>query len=484
MLNNFSKYNKFYLLLLFLFFVITDNQSYKILYGEDATWINNFLRGDFFESLFPRGNFLVLGASLPQVICLSISKNLSQFAFLKSLLSYCLIFLISISNILNKFLSKKIRYLLAIFCFVPLSKSIDFEVFGHLHNLVWYYPLLTINLLCYIFYYLTDKSIQVKKGSIKLFNLIFICFLITSFLFPICAILVLISQIFFLVIKTNHLDNKLFINKKLIVFSTIITLLSYLLSIKDRSESIIEANANNVNILKYSEFFIRIFNEPFSSLFTHNNYLGSDLLMLSSVLIISIMNFGLYLDAFSNSFKYLLKRKRPNLTKELVNLILVILLISNIFIFSYTRFPELSFYLSGFTNSAYPERYYLFQNHINTVIIFTILSNTISSDYLQKSLSNMKTYFGKYSKLSIYKFQKKLFTTILFILIIISITSRFGNLFLRNIDTNRFIYSSCKISGENIFVDGFPKIFKTVIPKESNYFKNALDKCKFTKTNL
>ena len=481
MLHNFSKYYKFSLLLLFLFFLITDNQSYKILYGEDATWINNFLEGNLYESLFPRGNFLVLGASLPQVVSLSISKNLSQFAFLKYLLSYSLIFLISISNFLNKFLAKKTQFLLSVFCFVPLSKSIDFEVYGHLHNLVWYYPLLTINLLCYIFYQLTDKNIHAKQGSIRLFNLIFIFFLITSFLFPICAILVLISQIFFLIIKTNHLDNKLFINKKFIVYSSIITLLIYLINLKDRSVSIIDSSTNNADILKYYEFLIRILNEPFTSLFTHNNYLGSDLLMWFSVFVISIMIFGLYLDVFLNSFKYFLKAKKPNLTKELVNLFLIILLISNIIIFSYTRFPELSFFLSGLTNSAYPERYYLFQNHINTIIVFTILTNTISIDYLDKSLSNMKIYFGKYSKLSIYKIQKKLFTTILLFLIIISIASRFGILFLKNVDANRFIYSSCKISADNIFVDGFPKIFKTVIPKESHYFKNALDKCTFNK---
>ena len=118
MLNNFYKSYKFYLLLLFLFFVCTDQESFKILYGEDATWINNFLDGDIYKSLFPRANFLVLGASLPQVICLSIAKNLSQFAILKALLSYCLIFLISISNLLNNFLGRKIRFLLGVFCFV------------------------------------------------------------------------------------------------------------------------------------------------------------------------------------------------------------------------------------------------------------------------------------------------------------------------------------------------------------------------------
>ena len=201
--------------------------------------------------------------------------------------------------------------------------------------------------------------------------------------------------------------------------------------------------------------------------------------MFSSVLIISIMNFNLYLDTFLNTFKYFLKRKIPNLTKELVNLFLIILLILNIIIFSYSRFPELSFFLSGFSNSAYPERYYLFQNHINTVIIFTILSISISSNYLEKSSNNMKIYFGKYSKLSIYKFQFKLFSTILSILIFISIISRVGSLFLSNFDTNRYVYSSCTISEKNIIVDGFPKIFKTVIPKESNYFKNALEKCIF-----
>ena len=133
MLNHFYKSYKFYLLLLFLFFVFTDQRSYNLLYGEDATWINNFLRGDIYKSLFPRGNFLVLGASLPQVICLSIAKNLSQFAILKSLLSYCLIFLISISNLLN-IVSKKRRGQRSLSCSHPIIISSQCIYFTIMRN--------------------------------------------------------------------------------------------------------------------------------------------------------------------------------------------------------------------------------------------------------------------------------------------------------------------------------------------------------------
>ena len=303
----------------------------------------------------------------------------------------------------------------------------------------------------------------------------------TSFLFPICAILVLLSQIFFLVINTSYLDKKLFINNKIIIYSSIISLLFYLLSIKDRSGSIIEENISNLNIFKYTEYFIRVFNEPFTSLFTHQNYLGFYFLMISAILTILTFNFILYLDTFLASFKYFLKRKKPNLTIELVNLFLLILLLFNIVIFSYTRFSELAYFLSGFTNSAYPQRYYLYQNQINAVIIFTLLSNTINGQYLKSSINKVNIHFGQFSKYTFFRIQKKLFTAILFISIILSIISRLGNFLLIDSDKNRYVYSSCHFDEKNILVDGFPKEFKTVIPKESIYFKKALDNCKFDK---
>ena len=91
-LVNLIKSYQFYLILLLLLFLLTDFHSYKIIYGEDATWINGFLNGDVLKSLFPRGNFLILGGSLPQVISAAISSNLSQYAILKSVISYILIF--------------------------------------------------------------------------------------------------------------------------------------------------------------------------------------------------------------------------------------------------------------------------------------------------------------------------------------------------------------------------------------------------------
>lgn len=476
------KENKFkLLLLLLLFLVLTDNQSYKLLYGEDSTWINGFLKGDIYKSLFPRGNFLVLGASIPQLICAFLARNLTQYTFLKFLSSYLLIFLVSFSCFFNKFLSQKIRLLLAVFCIVPLTKSVDFEVFGHLHNLSWYFPVLTLNILTYILYILSEWDTQKKKVNIKLLNFIFIIFFLSSFLFPICAILVLFSQLFFIIIKTNHIEEKLFINNKIYIISTNLFLFIYLITINDRSGSIIQNNINNLNILKISEFIIRVLNEPFTSLFTHNNYIGSYLLMIFAVLVISLMNLIIYLDTFINSFKIFFQRKRPFLTNQLVNFFLILLFLSNTFIFSFSRLPELSFFLRGLTNSPYPERYYLFQNYINTIIIFTILSNNINTNNIKNSTNTFIFYIGKYSKFSYYRFQKKCFSIILLVLISISLCSRLGGFFFSKVDNSREIYNSCYFYKNNIYVEGFPKIFKTIVPKESIYFKNALERCRFIK---
>ena len=202
--------------------------------------------------------------------------------------------------------------------------------------------------------------------------------------------------------------------------------------------------------------------------------------MISAVLTILTFNFILYLYTFLNSFKFILKRKKPNLTIELVNLFLLILLISNTIIFSYSRFQNLLISL-GLTNSAYPERYYLYQNQINVVIIFNLLSNTINGQYLKSSINKVNIHFGQFSKYTFFRIQKKLFTTILFISIIVSIISRLGNFLLIDSDKNRYLYSSCYFDEKNILVDGFPKEFKTVISKESIYFKKALDNCKFDK---
>ena len=63
------------------------------------------------------------------------------------------------------FLSKNKIYFISI-CFVPLSRSIDFEVFGHLHNLGWY-SVLTINLLFFILHKISEDIIQ-KIINIKI----------------------------------------------------------------------------------------------------------------------------------------------------------------------------------------------------------------------------------------------------------------------------------------------------------------------------
>ena len=102
-------------------------------------------------------------------------------------------------------------------------------------------------------------------------------------------------------------------------------------------------------------------------------------------------------------------------------------------------------------------------------------------EYLIKSKNNFNFYFGQYSKFAYYKFQKKLFTIILFVLIIISISSRLGSLFFTEVDSSRFIYSSCSEYENKLYVDGFPKEFKTVVPKESLFFEDALKNCIFTK---
>lgn len=480
-LVNLVKSYNFYLILLLLLFLFTDFQSYKIIYGEDATWINGFLNGDVLKSLFPRGNFLILGGSLPQVISATISSNLSQYALLKYVISYILIFCISLTCFLNKFLSKKTRFLLSVFCFVPLSSSIDFEVFGHLHNLGWYYPVLTINLLFFILHNISEDSNPKKIINIKIFNLIFIIFLFSSCLFPICAVIVLLSQLFFLVIKTHDFNKKLFINNRFLIIFSIIFLFIYLITIQDRSVSIIDESKNNLSFLKYFEFLIRIFNEPFISLFTHSNYFGFYLFMFSSVLIISLMNGLLYLDTFVISVKEFLKLKKQNLNNDLVNFFLLLLFISNIIIFYLTRFPELSFFLSGFTNSSYPERYYLYQNYINTLIIFTILSNNLRKKNLKKSLNNIIVFNRKNYSISFYKFQKKLFTIILYISIVISIINRFGTQFFSNNDYKTVVYSRCESSDGFVVVSGFPNQFKTLIPKNSRYFNHAIKSCNFSR---
>ena len=151
------------------------------------------------------------------------------------------------------------------------------------------------------------------------------------------------------------------------------------------------------------------------------------------------MNGLLSLDTFFISVQKFFKLKKQNLNNELVNFFLLLLFISNIIIFYLTRFPELSFFLSGLTNSAYPERYYLYQNYINALIIFTILSNNLRKKNLKKSLNNIIVFKGKNYSISFYKFQKKLFTIILYISIVISITNRFGTIFFSNNDYEWYI---------------------------------------------
>ncbi len=474
MLNFIFKRDKAFIFIIFIFLLLSDFKSYKMLYGEDAIWINQLLSGNIVGSLFPRENFFVLGATLPQVVSVLLTKTLAQYGLLKYFLSYLIILFISFSNYLNNFLNKNFKFLLTIFCILPLSSSVDFEVYGHLHNLVWYYPIFTLNLFIFLIYETNFKAVKVL--NIKLINFIYLIFLLSSFLFPICLWIVILAHIFLIVFKTTSSNYFLF-NNGLVSFFVLLAYSGILLNISDREGTILPSNALNIiDFSKYYEFFLRLIGEPFISIFTYEKYFGSAVFAFLGILLVISIILYIYLDTVITN---LIDKRRFVLTRQSFNIFLLVLLISYYSIFSLSRFSELSYFLNGFLNSGYPERYYITTNYLSLIVIFTILFNRIN--FLQnKNLLIYEIPFSlRFSKLSFYKISLRFFSCIILFLIVFSTFTRFAIL-LNNSKSNNFnIHSNCTIKGNKLIIDGYPDIFKTLVPKDHKYFDSSFSLCNF-----
>ena len=454
------------LILIFSYRSIFQNSIY--LYGEDATWINGFTTGDSYKSLFPRGSFFVLGVTLLHFLTHQLAATYTEFVHLKTLISLVSILLIAVTFFLNKFLPNPIRYLLFLTLALPITQDIQFEVYGHLHNLVWLFPIAIYNLSFFIWELIANNA-RGKRSAVKI-SLCILALSLGGFLFPLCSIINIVfsaTLLCYLYILISTKASKGYIKYTSIVsLSATINILlniSLILNTKDRTASIIE-QATKPELIDKFEFFGR---QLLGLLAYLPSYSMGNIFLISLKCVFGLFVLSLYLRL---ALKCYMMYKRSGLNSN-EWLDLMPLLYASIvpflflFILYYTRFEELANFLKNFNGDGYPNRYY-----ISTTYLFSINACILStSQYLTKqNLKNRCIQDGN--------ILSNMTALILTSVIMIQLNTIFHETNPVNVINGELI-DNIECYNKYIIVNGYPNSFKTKISYDHKWYNDFNSFC-------
>ena len=444
-------------------------QNSIYLYGEDATWINGLIAGDSHSSLFPRGSFLVTGVTLLHFFAHQLAETYSEFIHYKTLLSLVIIVLISFSFFLNNSLPTPIRYLLFLNLSLPITQDVQVEVFGHIHNLVWLFPIAIYNLSFCIW----DLIIKNTKGerNTKKVSLCILGLGMGGFLFPLCSIINIIfsfTVICYLYIakSTKNLRKggkcTLIINCSAII--TLILNILIILNAKDRTESIVD-QVLKPDLIDKVEFVSRQLLGLFAYL---PSYAIDNIYSIVLKVVLGIIILYIYLHlALKCYYEYKTNRFNSRNWLNLVPLIYTsIVPVSILLILYYTRIQELGGFLNNFNGNGYPNRYY-----ISTAYLFTTSICALSS-YKFNNIG------GKSNSIYVKNPNIKSWITALALssILVIQLNSVYIQI-NKNNPINQALMNNIECYDNHIIIEGYPSPFKTKISYSHKWYNEFNSFC-------